>query len=986
MKNLVSKSGFTFAARVITIASISYCLIVFIRPVAEKLFGHSFRPTSSQNSLLKEITYSQERDVIDRTGKVVLQVKEFIDGPYCEGVAPFYVKEKNLFGYMDKSGKVVIKPRYFYARSFSCGRAIVWLAHNHFAIIDHSGKQIKTFFPGELNSIDDFVNDFAHVTLNGEYKQGLVDKDGKFVVYPKFSCVSNIHEGLAAASLTAKAFGPSTKGWGYIDSSGAWKIPSHLGDCGDFAEGLAIVIENGQYGFIDKLGNWRIKPRFEEAKKFSGGFAPIRIGSKWGFIDTSGNVIVSPQFDYIIEGFNNGLAPCALNSNKIKNPRIKFELQDSCDRKVLTVDPRYLEEEYPLKVGDFLRPKLKFGLVDQAGRWVVPPKYDTIQPFKNGMRMVEQNDKFGFLDASGREVVTPKYADARHFSDDVAVASMGQIHHTDRVGDFDPDYFPTSRDEIISQTPSGLIEYVYLKQALETCMQVAKLYPNNATIYSDMGWFNYALNRDREALKCYNKALAIKPKYIDLYSRRGELFLRMRRWKEAEQDCEKSLQLSREVFPGSLNEHKVRHLLGFAQLGAGKLKEAERNLSGFGLTSNENFYIDIGLNWKHPFQKELLKLCKLKGEKKFERALFQIYLSSERGQVDNLVLEYPVSERELLSTERASEARLVDILSDEKSTRLDKEETLAFAIYTKRKLIELLEGDCRVKETQILQERQLQLFEELKKMNQNFNVLRESNILVLNLADSYARENDDRCLALYRRLYEDKDAIGYQDIAVFNCALYKYLHGDKSMAKKIGITDKLPIYSLPTPSVEKLMRLEKKPLFEPKESGFVADSFLKGFGDKLIAPMPKGSETCSEYFALARQSMALGFETSARHFCEEALKSANPNLRAEIVSYMKTRLSLKPVSTKSMVKYLYSRQLIPQYAAGQTMKVNNRRISEEPTYLAPYVDSARALRSVARYDEAADYLNMVLKQNPNYLMAHEEKKILDSEMSMLSVK
>jgi hypothetical protein len=52
--------------------------------------------------------------------------------------------------------------------------------------------------------------------------------------------------------------------------------------------------------------------------------------------------------------------------------------------------------------------KGKYGLVDENGNEVIPPKYDEFKPFSEGL-LVGRNGKWGFIDKSFNAVIAPKY-------------------------------------------------------------------------------------------------------------------------------------------------------------------------------------------------------------------------------------------------------------------------------------------------------------------------------------------------------------------------------------------------------------------------------------------------------------------------------------------------------------------------------------------------------------------------------------------------
>ncbi|HOF12828.1 MAG TPA: WG repeat-containing protein, partial [Spirochaetota bacterium] len=166
------------------------------------------------------------------------------------------------YGYIDKSGKIVINPQFEKAYDFS-------------------------------------KEGLAAVKIN--QKWGYIDKSGKIVINPQFEDAYSFKEGLALVKLSDK--------YGYIDKSGKIVINPQFEDAYSFGEeGLAIVKLSDKYGYIDKSGKIVINPQFEDAYDFGEeGLALVKLSDKYGYIDKSGKIVIDTQF-YYAEEFKNGLA------------------------------------------------------------------------------------------------------------------------------------------------------------------------------------------------------------------------------------------------------------------------------------------------------------------------------------------------------------------------------------------------------------------------------------------------------------------------------------------------------------------------------------------------------------------------------------------------------------------------------------------------------------------------------------------------------
>ncbi len=146
------------------------------------------------------------------------------------------------WGYVDREGKLMIRPRFETAEQFAEG--------------------------------------MAHVSECGRH--GFINWQGEYVIHPHYSDAHNFSEGLAAVVFSTK--------WGYIGTNDHYVITPLYDDCGDFSEGVAAVLWRGRWGYIDKTGKFEISPRFDEAGKFVDGTAQVRIGERWGRVSRAGEI------------------------------------------------------------------------------------------------------------------------------------------------------------------------------------------------------------------------------------------------------------------------------------------------------------------------------------------------------------------------------------------------------------------------------------------------------------------------------------------------------------------------------------------------------------------------------------------------------------------------------------------------------------------------------------------------------------------------
>ncbi len=154
--------------------------------------------------------------------------------------------------YIDKSGKIIIKPQFDGAKPFQSRRAAV--------------------------------------ETGGRW--GYVNHDGLYRVNPTFADAASYENNYA---LTAYKLGKD--GWGIINDKGEYIMRPDFDDGLPFSDGLAAVKDDELWGFIDSKGRIAVNPQYESALSFSEGLAPVRSGGKWGYINKEGRVVIPFQYD-----------------------------------------------------------------------------------------------------------------------------------------------------------------------------------------------------------------------------------------------------------------------------------------------------------------------------------------------------------------------------------------------------------------------------------------------------------------------------------------------------------------------------------------------------------------------------------------------------------------------------------------------------------------------------------------------------------------
>lgn len=192
--------------------------------------------------------------------------------PFSEGLAA--VKKAEKWGFIDKTGQVMIACEYEYVGTFTEGLAVVEKIGN-FGFIDKKGQ---IAIPLQFNHAMSFMEGLASVKIGENY--GFIDKTGKVIIPIHYHAAWHFSEGVAAVQRYNK--------WGFVDKTGTRITPLQYDLVQDFTEGFAAVMQENKWGFIDKVGDTKIPLVYDGAKSFEAGVAKVLKGENWVEIDKQG--------------------------------------------------------------------------------------------------------------------------------------------------------------------------------------------------------------------------------------------------------------------------------------------------------------------------------------------------------------------------------------------------------------------------------------------------------------------------------------------------------------------------------------------------------------------------------------------------------------------------------------------------------------------------------------------------------------------------
>ncbi|GKS09577.1 hypothetical protein YDYSY3_05770 [Paenibacillus chitinolyticus] len=281
---------------------------------------------------------------IDTSGKIVIKARFEAAGIFHDGLAP--VQIDGLWGYVDKTGQFAVPPIYTgVGRVFEEGFVQV-VKDDKWGYVDKTGKEVIAF---DYEDTNPFNNGLAPVKKNEKY--GYINKEGKEVVPFQYEAASVFSEGRAMVKIKDK--------WGVIDQNGIEIEKPKFEEAFPYSRGLAAVKHEGMWGYIDLSGREVIQAHYDEARPFQeGDLAPVQVDGKWGYVNKEDTMIIRPQFMDVYTVFSEGLALVSIEN----------------------------EDEYEM-----------LGYIDQTGKVVVPYSYDLMgSSFSGGLATVADGGQGSF--------------------------------------------------------------------------------------------------------------------------------------------------------------------------------------------------------------------------------------------------------------------------------------------------------------------------------------------------------------------------------------------------------------------------------------------------------------------------------------------------------------------------------------------------------------------------------------------------------------
>ncbi|OVE80801.1 hypothetical protein BVY04_04875 [bacterium M21] len=345
----------------------------------------------------------------------------------------FIICEGMSYGFIDRSGTKIVPCKFDAVRPYRGGRAAVrvgekWgiLALDGSVVADPSFAYIRDYFGGLCAFFE-------------KGKWGYLNAKGEVAIKPRFTMAWDFHNGWARIVANGRYF--------FINAQGKRLHIKGYQFAGDFYGALAPVMNDGEFWYIKKDGKKAFERKFDLALAFtSHGLAPVYLNGKWGVVNHRGQVILVTANPPTIK---EGVIRCRPKDrdmyhfwNSQGKPLVQFKRDNTTHYsdgwiKHLSrsrISYYSTKGKLMLRVPRAKRPSMGFSknqdiggaMGDMFGRLV----RDGVEgDFHEGLAIhITEDDRWGYFDKKGRMVIKPRFDSAEPYFDGVAEVNLADDH------------------------------------------------------------------------------------------------------------------------------------------------------------------------------------------------------------------------------------------------------------------------------------------------------------------------------------------------------------------------------------------------------------------------------------------------------------------------------------------------------------------------------------------------------------------------------
>jgi len=321
---------------------------------------------------------------------------------FCLPTGYFIAQKDKKWGIINWDGQIILPLQYekIYDAFYNY---VIISKNNKKGLVDYAGKEL---IPAKYDDIK-VINDLVYAKING--KEGLFDLQNNEIAKPIYDTIFEPAQNFIRVVKDKKT--------GYLDYTGKELLPTIYDQVsGYLGKGYMTLIQNNKFGLADI----DLKPIVpceydsllgEDWKKY----ILVKKNNLYGLLHPDGKIAFPIKYEYI-DNLD--------KENYSGNPRVmlaklnkKWGILDTAGRAIVPFEYDEMKPDYERKT-IVLSKKGKWGIVRGTGQAVLPFKYDEIGHVSKDIPIIgiKKKNKWGYISATGREIIKPTFDDASVFT------------------------------------------------------------------------------------------------------------------------------------------------------------------------------------------------------------------------------------------------------------------------------------------------------------------------------------------------------------------------------------------------------------------------------------------------------------------------------------------------------------------------------------------------------------------------------------------
>jgi hypothetical protein len=349
-------------------------------------------------------------------------------------------------GLLDLSNRKLIPLEYQEIRSIGSLRFAVENFQSKTALYTETGDRITDF---SIDSISAFQKNYA--VIYQDFRQGLMDRDGRIRIEPKYRNIEFLQDGTIRACLADE--------WIFLDGQNKFLQTLEADSIDALGNNLFKLQVAGEIQLMDAQFKPISSLSFSYLGKFENGKAIFKRRNKYGLIRQNGEIMIAPIFDSLVTDQNYYIG------NLRQQKKNQWTLLDSLGNKKHTKVYDNIEvfdkNLFAVEHHNF------WGAINGSGKEIIACVHDSLLQSIGGKVVVKFHGLYGIIDVNENWLVTPQPSRIKLITDDRFLQYTNKTTFLKSIGGsviyFTENKFEVYQNHLLERLSSGALWAVDLQ-------------------------------------------------------------------------------------------------------------------------------------------------------------------------------------------------------------------------------------------------------------------------------------------------------------------------------------------------------------------------------------------------------------------------------------------------------------------------------------------------------------------------------------------